>query len=98
MRRSSGVPIFERMDGKGWKPEYGISAEGVEILGYVEALPREVRRELADAVGRLCRREGYLSLHDDVRDALTSERKAPQPQPRPRLAKVIPLFRRSQRG
>ncbi|HET9752649.1 MAG TPA: hypothetical protein VFP52_06795 [Myxococcales bacterium] len=80
------------MDGKGWKPEYGISAEGVQILGYVEALPREVRRELAEAVAELCRREGYLSLHDDVRRALLRERLAP-PE-----AKVIPLFRRSQRG
>ncbi|HET7788980.1 MAG TPA: hypothetical protein VIR81_04040 [Myxococcales bacterium] len=81
------------MDGKGWKPEYGISSEGVQILGYVEALPREVRRELADAVAELCRREGYLSLHDDVRKALAQERPAPA-EP----AKVIPLFRRSQRG
>lgn len=81
------------MDGKGWKPEYGISSEGVQILGYVEALPREVRRELADAVAELCRREGYLSLHDDVRRALLRERLAP-----PQTAKVIPLFRRSQRG
>jgi hypothetical protein len=46
------------MDGKGWKPEYGISAEGVELLGYLEALPQEVRRELADAIGTICRREG----------------------------------------
>ena len=84
------------MDGKGWKPEYGISPEGVEILGYVEALPREVRRELADAVSALCRQEGYLSLHDDVRDALARER--PPTQPPTRVAKVIPLFRRSQRG
>jgi hypothetical protein len=84
------------MDGKGWKPEYGISAEGVEILGYVEALPREVRRELTDAVAALCRSQGYLSLHDDVRAALPKD--PPQQQPRPRLAKVIPLFKRSQRG
>lgn len=81
------------MDGKGWKPEYGISLEGVQILGYVEALPREVRRELADAVAELCRREGYLSLHDDVCRALLQER----PE-RPEPAKVIPLFSRSQRG
>jgi hypothetical protein len=80
------------MDGKGWKPEYGISPEGVQILGYVEALPREVRRELAEAVAEVCRREGYLSLHDDV-CALVQERAA-----RPEPAKVIPLFRRSQRG
>jgi hypothetical protein len=83
------------MDGKGWKPEYGISPEGVDILGYVEALPREVRRELAEAVGQLCRQEGYLSLHDDVRAALGKEKRPPE---RARLAKVIPIFRRSQRG
>jgi hypothetical protein len=81
------------MDGKGWKPEYGISTEGVEILGYVEALPREVRRELAHAVGALCRREGYLSLHDDVRASLPREPRAR----RGRLAKVIPIFK-YQRG
>ena len=46
------------MDGRGWKPEYGISPEGIEMLGYVEALPREVRRELAEAIATLCRREG----------------------------------------
>ena len=81
------------MDGKGWKPEYGISAEGVEVLGYVEALPRDVRRELADAIGTLCRRQGYLSLHDDVRDRLGCKDRSGG-----KLAKVIPLFRRSQRG
>ena len=58
------------MDGKGWKPEYGISAEGIEVLGYLEALPKDVRRELTDAIAALCRREGYLSLHDDVRKRL----------------------------
>jgi hypothetical protein len=82
------------MDGKGWKPEYGISAEGVEILGYLEALPQEVRREVACAIAILCRREGYLSLHDDVRDRLARGQPA---EPR-KLAKVIPLFNRSQRG
>ena len=82
------------MDGKGWKPEYGISPEGVEVLGYVEALPQDVRQELAHAVGELCRREGWFSLHDDVRAAFTRRPRAA----RGRLAKVIPLFRRSQRG
>jgi hypothetical protein len=81
------------MDGKGWKPEYGISPEGVEALGYIEALPREVRRELADAIATLCRREGFLSLHDDVRQHLADARRD-----HGKLAKVIPLFRRSQRG
>jgi len=93
------VPTFEEgggdeMDGKGWKPEYGISPEGVDALGYIEALPREVRRELADAIGTLCRREGYMSLHDDVGERLsTSTTRSPG-----KLAKVIPLFKRSQRG
>ena len=82
------------MDGRGWKPEYGISPEGLEMLGYVEALPRDVRRELAEAIATLCRREGYLSLHDDVSDRMPS----PAPAEETALAKVIPLFRRSQRG
>ncbi len=82
------------MNGKGWKPEYGISAEGIEVLGYLEALPREVRREMADAIAALCRREGYLSLHDDLGAA---EPRA-EPEVRGQLAKVIPIFRRSQRG
>jgi predicted glycosyltransferase len=80
------------MDGKGWKPQYGISAEGIEILGFVEALPREARRELADAVAKLCRKEGYLSLHDDLRDAIEKARRPP------RSGKVIPLFKARQRG
>ena len=83
------------MDGKGWKPEYGISAEGIEALGYIEALPREVRRELAEAIGTLCRREGYLTLHDDVRKRLGRAQLASGGG---KLAKVIPLFKRSQRG
>ena len=82
------------MDGKGWKPEYGISAEGIEVLGYLEALPKEVRRELTNAVAELCRREGYLSLHDDVRKRLDRN----EPEEGRDLAQVIPLFRRSQPG
>jgi hypothetical protein len=82
------------MDGKGWKPEYGISREGIEILGYFEVLPENVRRELADAIAALCRREGYLSLHDDLRERLQRE----APAEGSTLAKVIPLFRRFQRG
>ena len=82
------------MDGKGWKPEYGISAEGIEVLGYLEALPREVRREMADAIAALCRREGYLSLHDDIGTAAPKA----EPEDPEKLAKVIPLFRRSLRG
>jgi hypothetical protein len=82
------------MDGRGWKPEYGISAEGIDILGYLEALPREVREELARAIATLCRREGYLSLHDDVRKRVDSSLREGDDKP----AKVIPLFKRSQRG
>jgi hypothetical protein len=82
------------MDGKGWKPEYGISREGIEILGYFEVLPEDIRRELADAIAALCRREGYLSLHDDLRERLQRE----APDQGSTLAKVIPLFRRFQRG
>jgi hypothetical protein len=83
------------MDGRGWKPEYGISAEGIEILGYVEALPREVRQEMAAAVAALCKREGYLSLHDDVSERLADTTTQERDE---KLAKVIPLFSRSQRG
>jgi hypothetical protein len=82
------------MDGRGWKPEYGISAEGIDILGYVEALPRDVRAELARAIATLCRREGYLSLHDDVGECIGRSRQAADGE----LAEVIPLFRRSRRG
>jgi hypothetical protein len=74
------------MDGKGWRPEYGISAEGIEILGFIEALPREVRRELAEAIAETCRRQGYLSLHDDLRNRLRHHGA--------KLAEVIPLFPR----
>jgi len=82
------------MDGKGWKPEYGISVEGIEVLGYLEALPKDVRRELTNAIAALCRRQGYLSLHDDVRKRLARK----EPDEGGDLAKVIPLFRRSQPG
>ena len=58
------------MDGKGWKPEYGISAEGIELLGYLEALPRDARREFLQEVAAKCRAAGYLSLHDDLRAAV----------------------------
>jgi len=93
MHRSTEVQNLVVMDGKGWKPQYGISPEGVELLGYIEALPRETRRELVDAVARLCRQEGYLSLHDDLRAAV--EKAA---DPRPPAGKVIPLFRKQRRG
>lgn len=80
------------MDGKGWKPQYGISPEGVQVLGYVEALPREARREILAAVAQLCRKEGYLSLHDDLRSAMG--RAAEAAQPAEAGSNVIPLFRR----
>jgi hypothetical protein len=80
------------VDGKGWKPQYGISPEGIEILGFVEALPREARRELALAVAKLCRSEGYLSLHDDVRKLIERTQRPPQ------TGKVIPLFSSRRRG
>lgn len=83
------------MDGRGWKPEYGISPEGVTILGFVEALPREVRNELANAIAHLCRSEGYFSLHDDLRDALARHA---EPEPDAEAANVIPLFRARRRG
>ena len=44
--------------------------------------------------GKLCQREGYLSLHDDVRECIGRSRQTADGE----LAKVIPLFRRSQRG
>ena len=49
---------------------------------------------LTDAVAALCRREGYLSLHDDVSERLADATEEPDET----LAKVIPLFSRSQRG
>ena len=83
------------MDGKGWKPEYGISPEGIEVLGFVEALPKEVRRELVQVVAKLCREEGYLSLHDDLRSLMDGARTAGRDE---RPAKVIPLFSARRRG
>jgi hypothetical protein len=82
------------MDGKGWKPDYGISQEGIEMLGYLEALPREARREIVDAVAGLCRNEGYLSLHDDLRGGV--EMAPPKAETGP-SGNVIPLFRRQKR-
>ena len=79
---------------KGWRGECGISDEGVEILGWVEALPREARRELAATVEMLCRAQGYLSLNDEI-VRLEEERRhrLPQRARRPRregpLAQVI---------
>jgi len=51
---------------RGWQDDCGISAEAVEILGWVEALPLEARRELAATVEMLCRAQGYVSLNDEV--------------------------------
>ncbi len=65
---------------KGWQEECGISEEGVEILGWVEALPRDARRELAATVEMLCRAQGYLSLHDDFVVVLEEARRLRQPR------------------
>ena len=83
------------MDGKGWKPQYGLSAEGIEMLGYFEALPREARLEFLAEVAQKCRGAGYLSLHDDLRGAVE---KAGDVGARTPLAKVIPLFKKRGRG
>jgi len=79
------------MDGKGWKPQYGISPEGVELLGYLEALPREARLELLQEVAKKFRSAGYLSLHDDLRAAVEKVDDLPGET---ESAKVIPLFRK----
>ncbi|HWE23234.1 MAG TPA: hypothetical protein VG496_04760 [Myxococcales bacterium] len=63
---------------RGWRDEFGISAEGVEILGWVEALPQEARRELAATVEMLCREQGYVSLNDEI-VVLDEERRARLP-------------------
>ena len=76
------------MNGKGWKPEYGMSQEGHDILGFVEALPREARREMAATIEMLCRKQGYLSLHDDLTRVPAGAESSEA-----RLAKVIPLRR-----
>ncbi|HYV67838.1 MAG TPA: hypothetical protein VE964_16450 [Myxococcales bacterium] len=81
---------------KGWRGECGISDEGVEVLGWIEALPREARRELAATVEMLCRAQGYISLNDEI-VTLDEERRQRLPLPlrarRPRrdapLAQVI---------
>src|SRR5712692_1674811 len=99
MLQGRTVPTILRgapsMDGKGWKPQYGISAEGIEILGFIEALPRDARRELADAVAKLCRRQGYFSLHDDLSGLLERPRTVQRAR---RTGKVIPLFSARRRG
>ncbi len=61
---------------KGWRDDCGISDEGVEILGWVEALPRDARRELAATVEMLCRAQGYVSLNDEI-VVLEAERSPP---------------------
>ena len=83
------------MDGKGWKPHYGISAEGIELLGYLEALPRDARLEFLQEVAAKCRSAGYISLHDDLREAVEkAEALGGDGEER---AKVIPLFSRRRR-
>lgn len=49
-----------------WAGEGDLSAEARDILGFVEALPRDARRELVAVVELLCRSQGYHSLHDGV--------------------------------
>ncbi len=75
---------------KGWQDECGISDEGVEILGCVEALPRDARRELAATVEMLCRAQGYVSLNDEI-VVLEEERRARQPQRARRARREGPL-------
>ncbi len=75
---------------KGWQDECGISDEGVEILGWVEALPRAARRELAATVEMLCRAQGYVSLNDEI-VVLEEERRARQPQRARRARREGPL-------
>jgi hypothetical protein len=75
---------------KGWQDECGISDEGVEILGWVEALPRDARRELAATVEMLCRAQGYVSLNDEI-VVLEEERRARQPQRARRTRREGPL-------
>jgi hypothetical protein len=75
---------------KGWQSGFGISEEGIEILGWVEALPREARRELAATVEMLCRAQGYISLNDEI-VVLDEERRARQPQRARRARRDGPL-------
>jgi len=79
---------------KGWQEECGISEEGVEILSWVEALPREARKQLAATIAVLCRGQGYASLRDEI-VILDQERRARLPEKdrrverRDELAQVI---------
>ena len=77
------------MDGKGWKPEYGITLEGKKILGFVEALPKDAREELLTTIEVFCRSQGYVSLHDSF--ALKPEEQ--QESKTSELAQVIPILR-----
>jgi hypothetical protein len=80
------------MDGNGWKLEYGISQEGIEVLGYLEALPQDARREMADYIAKLCKAEGYTSLQDGL--GALMEKMADPPEPAAgELENVIPLFK-----
>ena len=81
------------MDGKGWKPEYGLTIEGRTILGFVEALPKSARTELLATVELYCRSQGFVSLHDSF--ALKPEELRPPGTPASgeKLAQVIPILR-----
>jgi hypothetical protein len=86
------------MSGNGWKSNYGISEEGIDMLGYLEALPRQVRRELVATVELICRSQGYLTLHDPFDQLGREEPREPEGTAAPgstggALAPVIPLRR-----
>ena len=78
------------MDGKGWKPEYGMTLEGRAMLGFVEALPKRAREELLATVEVFCRSQGYVSLHDSF--ALKPDEQRAQASGA-KLAQVIPILR-----
>lgn len=80
------------MDGKGWKPEYGITFEGKRVLGFIEALPKHAREGLLTTVEMFCRSQGYVSLHDSL--ALSAEEKQQsQESGSGQMAQVIPILR-----
>src|SRR3989442_13233165 len=50
---------------KGWQGEGGISDEGVEVLGWGDALPREAHRELCGTVESIFRAQGCMSVNGE---------------------------------
>ena len=83
------------MGNRGWKPEYGISDEGIAILGYVEALPRELRAAMLRDIRQHCKAKGYLSLHDDLTQLVAPRQKRQRKEKGG--GKVLP-FRRAGRS